>query len=96
MHTLALLQNIGTTEWIVIGVFALLLFGKRLPEVGRSLGKGIVEFKRGLKEVETDVETQANRPTPAATTGHTTTLPPASVTAPPSQAEQRVSRSDTP
>ena len=31
----------------VIGVVAVWLFGKRLPEVGQSLGKGIVEFKKG-------------------------------------------------
>ena len=30
-------------------VLAVLLFGKRLPEVGRSLGKGITEFKKGLR-----------------------------------------------
>jgi len=35
--------------------FGLLIFGKRLPEVGRSLGKGIVEFKKGLKGVEDDI-----------------------------------------
>jgi sec-independent protein translocase protein TatA len=43
-------------EWIVIAALGLLIFGKRLPEVGRSLGKGIVEFKRGLKGVEEEVE----------------------------------------
>lgn len=96
MYTLAFIQNIGIWEWLIIGMFGLLLFGKRLPEVGRSLGKGIVEFKKGLKEIDTDMETQVNRPTPAATSAHTTTLPPASVTAPPAQAEQRVSRSDQP
>lgn len=44
-------------EWGVILVIGLLLFGKRLPEVGRNLGKGIVEFKKGIKGVEDDVET---------------------------------------
>jgi len=42
-------------EIVIIGVVALLLFGRRLPEVGRSLGKGIVEFKKGLKEVQDEV-----------------------------------------
>src|SRR4029450_4082681 len=42
----------GPAEWILIAGIALLLFGKRLPEVGRSLGKGIVEFKKGLKGIE--------------------------------------------
>ena len=32
----------GPMEMLIIGVVAVLLFGKRLPEVGRSLGKGIV------------------------------------------------------
>jgi sec-independent protein translocase protein TatA len=35
---------------------AVLLFGKRLPEVGRSLGKGIVEFKKGLNEVTSGLD----------------------------------------
>ena len=43
-------------EWIIIAGFGLLLFGKRLPEVGKSLGKGIVEFKKGLKGIEDDME----------------------------------------
>jgi len=53
---LAFLQNLGLPEMIVIGLIALLLFGRRLPEVGRSLGKGIVEFKKGLREVEDEVD----------------------------------------
>ncbi len=45
----------GPFEWIIIAGFGLLFFGKRLPEVGKSLGKGIVEFKKGLKSVEDEV-----------------------------------------
>jgi sec-independent protein translocase protein TatA len=48
-------------ELIVIAAIGLLLFGKRLPEVGRSLGKGIVEFKKGLKGIDEDVEAAANK-----------------------------------
>ena len=48
----------------VILVIGLLLFGKRLPEVGRSLGKGIVEFKRGIKGIEDDVEAASDTPAP--------------------------------
>jgi sec-independent protein translocase protein TatA len=54
----------GPFEWMVIAGLGLLIFGKRLPEVGRSLGKGIVEFKKGIKGVEEDAEEAANRPTP--------------------------------
>lgn len=56
MLTLGLFQNIGPWEVIIIAVVALLLFGRRLPEVGRSLGRGIVEFKKGLRDVQDSVE----------------------------------------
>lgn len=39
-------------QLIVVGLIALLLFGKRLPEVMRSLGKGIQEFKKGMTGLE--------------------------------------------
>lgn len=37
-------------EWVIILVVVLLLFGHRLPGMARSLGSGITEFKRGLKD----------------------------------------------
>ncbi len=46
----------GSWEWILILVVALLIFGRRLPDVARSVGKSIVEFKRGIKEVHNDIE----------------------------------------
>lgn len=49
-----MLPGVGVGEMIVIGIIALLLFGKRLPEVARSLGKGITEFKKGLRDIDTD------------------------------------------
>jgi sec-independent protein translocase protein TatA len=49
-------------ELIIVGVVALLLFGKRLPEVARSLGKGITEFKKGVRGIEDDVENTSSRP----------------------------------
>ena len=63
-HTgvLAALGLPGGAEWILILAFGLLIFGKRLPEVGRSLGKGIVEFKKGLKGVEDEVEEASSQP----------------------------------
>src|SRR5438477_2620834 len=48
-------------HWILVVGIGILLFGKRLPEVGRSLGKGIVEFKKGLKGVEDEVEEASNQ-----------------------------------
>jgi sec-independent protein translocase protein TatA len=45
-------------DWLLILVLAFFLFvvfGKRLPDVGRSLGKGIMEFKKGMKGLEDDV-----------------------------------------
>jgi sec-independent protein translocase protein TatA len=40
------------TELMVVAFIALLLFGKRLPEVMRSLGKGVTEFKKGMSGIE--------------------------------------------
>lgn len=60
--TLAFLQNIGFQEYLIIAVIMLLLFGRRLPEVGRSLGKGIVEFKKGLRDVDDDVKRESSTP----------------------------------
>jgi TatA/E family protein of Tat protein translocase len=62
MSTLALIGTIGTTEAIVILIIGLLLFGRRLPEVGRSLGKGIVEFRRGLSGIEHEIDDASRRP----------------------------------
>lgn len=50
----------GGIEWIVILVVALLIFGKRLPEVMKSMGKGIVEFKKGVKGIEDIKKTTVN------------------------------------
>ena len=44
--------NLNPMELMVLLGLAVLLFGKRLPEVGRSLGRGIIEFKKGLRGVE--------------------------------------------
>jgi len=54
-HTLALGMP-GSWEWIVILVIGILIFGKRLPEVGKSIGKGIVEFKKGLAGIDEEIK----------------------------------------
>jgi len=40
--------NIGGYEWVIILIIALLLFGRRLPEVMRGLGGGVREFRKGI------------------------------------------------
>ncbi len=42
------LPGIGTSEMMIVGVIALLLFGKNLPGVARNLGKSMAELKKGL------------------------------------------------
>lgn len=55
----------GPMEMMIIAGIALLLFGKRLPEVARSMGRGIVEFKKGVSGIEDDVD-QATYSSPSA------------------------------
>jgi TatA/E family protein of Tat protein translocase len=53
---LAFFQNIGISEWLIILAVALLLFGsKKLPELARSLGKSVNEFKHGLADVQDQI-----------------------------------------
>jgi sec-independent protein translocase protein TatA len=48
--------NLGPQELFWLFLIVLFLFGaKRIPEIGRSIGKGIQEFKKGMKEVETEI-----------------------------------------
>jgi len=60
------LFGLGGMEVVILVILGVLLFGRKLPEVGRSLGKGIVEFKKGLKGLEDDVEGHVARAEPAA------------------------------
>jgi sec-independent protein translocase protein TatA len=62
MTTLGLLPNLGMPELIILAALGLLIFGRRLPEVGRGLGRSIVEFRKGLKGVEDEVEDASNKP----------------------------------
>jgi len=49
--------GLGTQEMVLILLVILLLFGaKRLPEMGRSIGRGMREFKRGISGISDEVE----------------------------------------
>ncbi len=67
------MANLGFTEIAILLLILVLFFGaKRIPEIGASIGKGIKEFKRGLKDEAPPVEPPASAETtlpPAATGG---------------------------
>jgi sec-independent protein translocase protein TatA len=48
----------GWVEMLVIALVILLLFGNRLPSVMRSLGRGVVEFKKGLSDQGDDEQVE--------------------------------------
>ena len=50
----------GPLEMIIIAAIILLLFGNRLPSVMRSLGRGVVEFKKGIQGIEEEVDKAGN------------------------------------
>lgn len=89
MTTLGLLGSLGPLEIGAILLVGILLFGKRLPEVGRGLGKSIVEFKKGLKDVTDEIDEASSQ---------AKSLPKEAEAAPKpiadSQSETTVSRSD--
>lgn len=54
----------GPVELIVVALVVLLLFGKRLPDLMRSLGRSVVEFKRGVNDpdqIESDTDDEPRR-----------------------------------
>jgi len=56
----------GPVEIVVILVVALLLFGRRLPEIARNVGKSLTEFKKGIneaKETQDEVTSEFNKMT---------------------------------
>jgi len=56
--------NLGAPELILILVIALIIFGpKRLPEMGRAIGRAIKEFKKGTTELTEEIEKEEPEPT---------------------------------
>ena len=57
MDNLLFIGNLGTGEIIIIAVIVLLLFGgKKIPELMKGLGKGVKNFKDGVKGLEEDIK----------------------------------------
>ena len=52
--------GIGVQELLIIAFIVLILFGSRLPSVMRSLGQGVVEFKKGVQGIEDDKDSPKN------------------------------------
>jgi sec-independent protein translocase protein TatA len=52
--------DLSPTTLLILGVIAVLLYGERLPEVARSVGKGLMEFKKGVRNIRDEVEGAIN------------------------------------
>ncbi len=98
MRTTAFIQNLSSWEIILIFLVVLLFFGaKRLPELFRSFGKSVKEFKKATTEIEDDIRTAmedapANKtqpPVQPAAAPSAEDSAPASVEAAPEQVEEK-------
>jgi sec-independent protein translocase protein TatA len=56
--------NMGMWEILIVLGIMLLLFGKRIPGIARSMGQGILEFKKGISSAEEAESTQTREETP--------------------------------
>ena len=73
-----MLGSIGMPELILIFIVALIVFGpKKLPEIGKSLGRGLAEFKKASDELRQNIQNEIN------------TLPTETKVEPPTEAEPR-------
>lgn len=63
VHASFLIGTPGPTELIILLLVVLLIFGaKRLPEIGASMGKGIREFKRSIRDVQDSIDESDEAP----------------------------------
>ena len=61
MDKLLFIGNLGTGEIIIIAIIVLLLFGgKKIPELMKGIGKGVKNFKDGVKGIEDDINIDDN------------------------------------
>lgn len=61
MNELLFLGNLGTGEIVIIAIVVLLLFGgKKIPELMKGIGKGVKNFKDGVKGLEDDIKIDDN------------------------------------
>ena len=74
--TVSMLALFGSFGWpeglIILGAMLLLFGGRKLPELARGLGKGIVEFKKGLKGVKDEIDSAGDEPEKTEPTPDTT------------------------
>ena len=61
MNELLFFGNLGTGEIVIIAIVVLLLFGgKKIPELMKGIGKGVKNFKDGVKGLEDDIKLDDN------------------------------------
>lgn len=61
-HQLLFLGSLGGQEIIIIALVILLLFGgKKIPELMRGLGKGVSQFKKGMKDIEDEISAEPEK-----------------------------------
>ena len=62
MNQLLFFGNLGSSEIIIIALVILLLFGgKKIPELMRGLGKGVSQFKKGMKDIEDEISAEPEK-----------------------------------
>ena len=61
VSTLGLNLLPGHWEWLILLLLGLLVFGRRLPEVGRNIGKTVVEFRKGISDIEREVNEESSK-----------------------------------
>ena len=61
-NQLLFLGSLGSQEIIIIALVILLLFGgKKIPELMRGLGKGVSQFKKGMKDIEEEINAEPEK-----------------------------------